>query len=604
METTVPPVEETWNLGDLFADDDAFERHKREFQENLLSSVDGFEGRLVESAATLADALDAVCRAREQLQLLHCYASMRSDGDTRVSACQAMRREVELLSTDLSKRLAFLNPEILATDPQTIEAFLDAEPRLAPYAHFLRDLMRQREHVLSLAEERIIAEAGLVRRDAGSLYQVLTNAELPRPEVTLEDGETVRLTPVAFQKHRRTMNRPDRQTVFPEYFRAYSDFKETLGHNLYSSVKSHLFRSRVRGYDSCLEAALDPDHVPESVYRNLIRQVRENLPVLHRYFGLRARILGLERLEYSDLYCPLGSTPPRRYSVDEARRLVLDGLGPLGADYREALESAFGSRWIDWHPSPGKRSGAYANGWAYGVHPYVMLNFNEDYESVQTLAHEMGHALHSYYSNRTQPFPTADYVIFVAEVASTFNEALLRERVIEAAASREEKLFLLGSYLDGIRGTLFRQTMFAEFELEIHRRAEEGDVLTGDRLDELYLDLLRQYHGHDEGVMRIGEEFAVEWASIPHMYFDFYVYQYATGIVAATALARAVIEERPGARERYLEFLQSGGSDYPLELLRRAGVDLEQADPYRETFAAVGQHLDLLEEWLDPAEPV
>jgi oligoendopeptidase F len=387
--------------------------------------------------------------------------------------------------------------------------------------------------------------------------------------------------------------------MFPAYFSAYADFRSTLGNNLYAALKEHLFDSRVRHYSSCLAAALDADNVPESVYRNLIAQVREALPVLHRYFRLRARSLGVERLEYPDLYCPLCRSPAPSYTTAQAKSMVRESLTPLGDTYLTALDDSFRSRWIDWHPGDGKRSGAYASGSAYGVHPYVLLNWNGDYDGVSTLTHEMGHALHSHFSNRTQPHPTADYTIFVAEVASTFNEALLVRRVLDTADSAETRLFVLGSYLDGIRGTLFRQTMFAEFELTIHEHAEKSRVLTGEALDEIYLDLLRQYHGHDEGVVHIADAYAMEWAAVPHFYYDFYVYQYATGIVAAHALARSVLDDLPEARERYLRFLGSGGSDYPLALLRDAGVDLQAAAPYRDTLSTVAGHLDELESLLD-----
>jgi oligoendopeptidase F len=491
-----------------------------------------------------------------------------------------------------------VRPEILAADPERLECFIAEESRLAPYAFFLRDLIRHRDHVLPPAEERILAESGLLTRNAGSLYEVLNNADLPRPEVMLAGGQRTRLTPVAFAFHRATPNRADRKTLFPAFFGAYAGFRQTLGYNLFAAVKAHQFHARVRRYPSCLGAALFGDNVPERVYHNLIDQVRRHLPLLHRYFELRRRALGLERLEYTDLHCPLSATPPRRYSTRQARDLVLESLRPLGPAYVEAIERAFGSRWVDWHPSEGKRSGAYSSGWAYDLHPFVLMNFVGDYESVSTLAHEMGHAMHSHFSNRTQPFATSEYSIFVAEVASTLNETLLSARAIARAEERDEKLFLLASHLDGMRGTLFRQAMFAEFELRIHEMAERGEVLTGERLDSVYLELLRDYHGHDD-VVSITDEYAVEWAAIPHFYYNFYVYQYATGIVAATALADALTRGDEGAAEGYLAFLRSGGSDYPLELLRRAGVDLDSAEPYGTAFAALERKLDQLEDLLD-----
>jgi oligoendopeptidase F len=593
VDAATVPTEETWDLDELFADDRAFERARAEL-EALLPSLESARGRLGESAARLADALAEITDAYRRFGLLRSYASLKADLDTRDGERQALRQSIGLLATDLSGRLAWLRPELLSLEPETLESFITEEPRLAEHAFFLRDLMRQRDHVLSPPEERILAETSLLTRAASSLYTVLHNVDLPRPEVTLSGGEKVTLTPVAFSRHRATTVREDRLKLFPAYFGSYSAFRNTLGQNLYAAVKNHMFRSRVRGYRSSLAASLDGDNVPEEVYRNLIRQVRAHLPVMDRYFVLRARALGLERLEYPDLYCPLNNTPPRDCTTKEAWERMRESLAPLGEEYRAALDLSLDRRWIDWHPVVGKRAGAYASGMAYDLHPFVLLNYTGNYESVSTLAHEMGHAMHSHFSNRTQPFATADYSIFVAEVASTLNEALLAAREIEQAPTPEEQRTLLGNYLDGIRGTLFRQAMFAEFELEIHERAERGEVLTGERLDQLYLDLLRDYHGHDRGVVRVADEYAIEWAAVPHFYYDFYVYQYATGIVAATALAAAISSDEPGAAERYLEFLRSGGSAYPLELLRRAGVDLEAAAPYDAAFDALDRQLEAL----------
>jgi oligoendopeptidase F len=422
---------------------------------------------------------------------------------------------------------------------------------------------------------------------------------MPRATVELRGGETVTLTPSVFSLVRTSGVRTDRELVTRAYFGGYRAFEGTFGSNVFEGLKTHVFRARARRYDSCLAAALDADNVPIGVYTNLIEQVRANLPSLHRYFRLRARALGLDGLSYFDLHCPLGQGGKRDFGVDTAKHLVLDAMEPLGTTYTRAMRESFDRRWIDWHPAPGKRSGAYATGAAYDVHPYILLNFNGDFDSVSTLAHEAGHAMHSYFSNRAQPYACADYSIFVAEVASTFNEALLIERLLAEARNREEKVFLLGHWLDGIRATLFRQTFFADFELAIHRRAERGEALTGQSLSKLYLELLRTYQGHDERACLVDDLFAIEWACVPHFYYDFYVYQYATGIVAANSLARDVLNGRAGAPDRYGQFLASGGSDYPLELLRRAGVDLESPDPYEATFRAVDAKLDALEALLD-----
>jgi oligoendopeptidase F len=595
-----PPLDETWNLDDLYVDLDDFDRARERIAADL-PGLDALRDTLDRSGGHLADALDRIHAAARELQRLHAYASMRSDVDMRVAVDQARRQETELLWNEFATRSSWLRPEILAMDPGHVRGLLDEEPRLAPYAFFLKDLLRVREHVLSPPEEKILADAGLVTGGPHAVFGVFHNAEMPRPEVELSDGETVRLTPAEFSRRRTTPNRDDRLRLTTGYFEGYVPYRETLGTNLYATIKAHVFRSRARGHASCLHAALDGDAVPVAVYHNLVEQVREHLPVLHRYLGLRARALGLDRPGYHDLHCPVAPDYRRSFKPAEGADLVRRSMEPLGDAYGAALDRCFGERWIDWHPTPGKRSGAYSAGSAYDVHPYILMNFTSDYESVSTLTHEVGHALHSHFSNAAQPFPTADYSIFVAEVASTFNEALLNRRMLAEAATDQERLFLLGTYLDQMRATMFRQTMFAEFERDIHARAEEGRALTGEWLSERYLEILRAHHGHAEGVMEIPDLYGIEWAGVPHFYYDFYVYQYATGIIASTALSEAVLaggEDGARARARYLTFLSSGGSDHPLELLRAAGVDLETPEPYRRAMAAIGRALDRMDQLL------
>jgi oligoendopeptidase F len=593
-----PLVDETWRLEDIFPSDEAFWSEKRRVDEALPGLAE-FGGRLGSSAASMAEALEAISAVSKALARLHAYASMKSDGDLRVAPYQGMRQEVELAYTESSRRTAYLRPEILALPQGVVESFLATLPRLAPFAQFLKNLIRQRAHVLSPVEENLLAEAGLVLSGSSQIFGILNNAEMPRETIELEDGNKVTLTPAVFSLVRTSGVRGDREKSARAYFSGYRAFEGTYGSNLFECLKTHVFRARVRRYDSCVAAALDGDNIPVRVYTNLVEQIRRNLPSLHRYARVRAKALGLDALTYFDLHCPLGTGTKRVYDVEAAKHLVLASMQPLGAGYSEVLKHSFTRRWIDWHPGPGKRSGAYATGSAYDVHPYMLLNFNGDFDSVSTLAHEAGHAMHSYFSNRAQPYPCADYSIFVAEVASTFNEALLIERLLALATDREEKIFLLGHWLDGIRATLFRQTFFAEFELAIHTSAERGEALTGETLSKRYLELLRTYQGHDEGACDVPELFAIEWACVPHFYYDFYVYQYATGIVAANSLARDVLGGRDGAPERYAKFLESGGSDDPLELLRRAGVDLESPAPYDATFRAMDAKIDALEALLD-----
>ncbi len=590
--------EETWRLEDIYPDPASFDRDRSRV-EAAMPSLEGPRGRLHESAAMLRGALDAATEQSRLLSRLHTFAHMRADEDTRIADRRRLQQEIEILFTEFGRRIAWMRPEILALPEGVVERFVAEDAGLGVHAHFLRDLLRQKPHVLTPAEEKIVAEAGLVLGGPNALFGILQNAEMPRPEVEIRGGERVRLTPAAFALRRASPVRGDRRAVFQGYFGSYVPFRETLGANLFECLKAHVFRSRVRRYPSCVAAALDGDNVPVRVYTNLIARIRESLPVLFRYYGLRARALGIERPGYHDLHCPLAESPRMTFPVSEAKRLVADSMEPLGPEYGEAMRRALAERWIDWHPWPGKRSGAYAAGSAYDVHPYMLLNYNGDFDSVSTLAHEAGHALHSWFSNRSQPFATASYSIFVAEVASTFNEALLAERMLGEAKTREERIFLIAQGLDHLRATLFRQTFFAEFELRIHERAEAGDAWTGETLTALYLELLREHQGHAASGVDVEDLYGIEWACVPHFYYDFYVDQYATGIVAATSLAEAVLEGRPGARDRYLGFLRAGGSDYPLEILRRAGVDLETSAPYEAVVRAMDRRLDELEALLD-----
>jgi len=476
-----------------------------------------------------------------------------------------------------------------------VERFVAEEPGLAVYRHGLDDLLRRQAHTGTEGEERILADAGLMSDGPSAIHELLVDADLPRPEVTLSTGETVALDPSSFARHRASPVRGDRRKVFSAYFGRLHDFRRTFGATLDANVKRDVFNARARKYGSALEAALDADAIPTSVYESLIAQVDANLGTFHRYLKLRQRILGVETLRYSDLYAPLLPDVDLQFSVEAGKELVLASGAPLGDDYVATVRRALEERWIDFLPSTGKRSGAYSNGVAWEVHPYILMNWNGRYDDLTTLAHELGHTMHSYRSNRDQPFPTARYSIFVAEVASTFYERLLLDRMLATVAGDAERLALLGHFLEGVKGTIFRQTQFAEFELEIHRAVERGDALTGDALDELYLNLARRYYGHDAGVCTVDDEVASEWAFIPHYYYNYYVYQYATAFTASAALSEMVLAGDAEATARYLELLSAGGSDYPVELLKRAGVDLTSPAPFALTMSKANRVMDEIE---------
>jgi len=588
------PVEYTWRLTDLYASDAAW-RQAKDSAAGRTDTILQYKGALTKSASQLLACLKLNSDISRELRRLDSYASMKSDEDVRNATYLAMKQEIDQLSTQYHTKASFIEPEIVTLDKETIEKFLAAEPDLRVYRLYLFDILRTKAHTLSPQEEKILAATGQMADGPGSLYTVFSNAELPYPQITLADGTVAVLNKAGYALHRASPNRADREAVFRAFWSAMAGFKQTFGTGLYSHVQTHVFYARTRNYDSCLALALDRNNIPTEVYYRLISNVRDNLDTLHRYLWLRKRMLGVDELKYSDLYAPVVKGLDLKYSFDEAKRLYLDALGPLGPDYRKEAQKAFEQRWIDVYPTPGKRSGAYSSGTAYDVHPYLLLNFNGQFDDVSTLAHEMGHALHSDYANRSQPYPLAGHPIFVAEVASTFNEALLIHRMLDEIKDDDTRLSLLMDYLDEIKGTVFRQTQFAEFELRIHEKAERGEPLTGDTLTALYGDILKQYYGHDRGVCLIDDLYAVEWAYIPHFYYDFYVYQYSTSFTAATALAEEVLAGKQDAAQRYLDFISAGGSDYPIELLKKAGVDVTTPEPFQKTMAAMNRTMDEIE---------
>lgn len=582
-----------WKLEDLYASDQAWEQAKDELAVNL-GQIGQFEGTLAD-APSLAACLELDSDMSKAFGRLYSYASMKSDEDTRQSECLAMRQAVEQLMTEYASKASYIEPELVKLDAETMTKFIAAEPRLKVYRMYLFDLLRRKAHKLSEKEEKILAETGLMADGPGSVYAVFSNAEMPYPEVTLSDGATATLSKAGYARHRSSTVRADREKVFQAFWSTFETFKQTFGVQLYSHLQTHVFYMRTRNYDSCLELALDRNNIPTEVYHSLIANVRDNLDTFHRYLRLKKRMLAVETLKYSDLYAPVVKDVELEYTIDEAKQLYLDAVKPLGSDYRQAAQQAFDGRWIDVYPTPGKRSGAYSSGNAYDVHPYILLNYNGQFDDVSTLAHEMGHTMHSYYSNKHQPLPLADYSIFVAEVASTFNEALLIHKMLGEIKDDNVRLSLLMNHLDGIKGTVFRQTQFAEFELRMHEMAEKREPLTGDTFTQLYGDILRDYYGHEQGICEIDDLYALEWAYIPHFYYNFYVYQYSTSFTAATALAEAVFSGEEGAVQRYLDFISAGGSDYPIEILKQAGVDMTTSEPFQKTMAAMNRTMDEIE---------
>lgn len=590
--------QDTWNLKDLYASDKVWNEAKKELAAQF-DNVLKYKGKLASSASDLLACLEFNSQLSKKFSRLFSYAGMKSDEDTRNSKYLAMRQEMTQLHTDYSSKASFIEPEIAKMDKQQIEGFIEEEPGLKIYKMYLFDIQRMKAHTLSEKEEKILAEASLLADGPSTIYRIFSNAELPYPEIQLSDGKTVKLDQAGYGRYRALPNRKDREIVFETFWSALNKFKSTFGTQLYANVKKDMFYTRTRGYKSSLESALDDDNIPTEVYLSLIENVNKNLDSFHRYLTLKKRMLGVDQLKYSDVYAPVVKDVDLKYTFEEAKNLVIDAIKPLGDEYGRVINKAFTDRWIDVYPTTGKRSGAYSNGSVYDVHSYVLLNFNGLYNDVSTLAHELGHSMHSYYSNKTQPYPTADYTIFVAEVASTFNEALLINKILDDIKDDDIRLSLLMSYLDGIKGTVFRQTQFAEFELRIHEKAERGEPLTGDVLSELYGDILKKYYDHDKGVCTIDSLYTIEWAYIPHFYYNFYVYQYATSFTASTALAEKVLNKEKGAVENYIKFLSSGSSDYPINLLKTSGVDMTTPEPFEKTMAAMNRVMDEIVAILD-----
>jgi len=597
-ERSEVPAEHKWKLEDLYETDQAWRQAKEKLVARF-DEVEKYRGKLAESASELLACLEFNTDISKEFGRLFSYASMKSDEDLRDSKFLAMKQEMQQLGTDYSSKSSFITPEIAAMDKQKIDKFIEQEPGLKIYKMPLYDILRMKPHTLSDKEEKILAEAGLLADGPSSIYSVFSNAELPYPKIELSDGTDAELTKAGYARYRALPNRSDREAVFQAFWEVFNKFKGTFGTQLYANVKKDMFYTRTRNYESSLHSALDQDNIPIEVYMALIENVTDNLDSFHRYLDLKKRMLDVETLKYSDVYAPVVKGIDLQYTYDQARELILDSLAPLGEDYQKVVAEAFEKRWIDVYPTPGKRAGAYSNGNAYDVHPYILLNYNGQYDDVSTIAHELGHTMHSYYANKNQPYPTADYSIFVAEVASTFNEALLIHKMLEEIQDDDTRLSLLMNYLDGIKGTVFRQTQFAEFELRIHEKAERGEPLTGDVLNEMYADILKRYYGHEKGICQIDDLYKVEWAYVPHFYYNFYVYQYATSFTASTALVEKVLGKEEGAVEKYIEFISSGGSDYPIELLKKAGVDMTSPEPFKKTMIVMNRTMDEIEAILE-----
>lgn len=587
-------TEDRWNLADLFPTVAAWNEDAAKLDGQLKEFATLCKGNLGQSSRRFKECLDLMSEMSKRYARLSVYSGELYSEDTGAPLGLELRQKTQVLGTRVSEATSFVNPEVLKLGAAQVDRLLAEDRSLAIYRHMLDRILRNAPHTLDEQGEQIVATFGLATGAASSAYGILSNAEVPWPIVKLSDGKEVRLDQAAYTNYREAPNRADRKLVFDAFWGKWKEFERTFGVTFYESLKKDAAYAKVRKYPDSISRALDANKIPVAVYDTLIAQVNANLPTLHRYFRLRAKMLGVTDMRYYDIYPPLVASD-LKYPIDQGKRLMLESSEALGAPYVSAMAQGLKNRWMDVYPRPRKQSGAHMAGAAYDVHPYLLMNYTGNYESVSTMVHEWGHAMHSYLANRAQPFVTANYPIFTAEIASTFNEALLLEHVLKSAKSDDERLLYLGSALEGLRGTFFRQAMFAEFEREVHARVDKGESLTGQKLTQIYGEILRRYHGDKEGVVKIDDLYTVEWAYIPHFYSAFYVYQYATSLAASSQLADEVIRGVPGARERHLKLLGSGGSDYPYELVKAAGVDLATPAPYQAVVARMNRIMDEIE---------
>ncbi len=596
-ETTAPrersdvPDHFKWDLSRIFADWDAWETAFS----TLEISLDGLaaqRGVMGKSGTDMLRVIETLLDVRRRLEVVRVYAAMRSDEDTRVGANAERRGRASALGVKVNEAMSWFEPELLAVGDEDLSRFVAEDEGLRLYEHFLDDVRRSRPHTLDEAREELLAAAGAMARGAASVFNALDNADLVFPTIRDESGREVELTKARYNKFVRSSDRRVRKDAYTALGETYGRVRNTMAANLDANVSNHAFYARARNHDGALEAALHNNAVPVDVFHSLVSTVNANLPRLHRYTALKRRVLDVKTLREYDLNAPLFPEGEFSFSYEDSCDLLLKALVPLGDDYVETARTGIADRWIDVQENAGKRSGAYSSG-VYDTPPYILLNWSGQLRDTFTLAHEMGHSLHSWHATRNQPYVYGDYPIFTAEVASTFNELLLTDHLLKVTDDRARRLFLLDVYLDQINGTVFRQTMFAEFEHAAHRMVEDGGSLTADKLDEMFLESLQRYWGPD---VKLHDIFSARtWCRIPHFYYNYYVYQYATAFAASVALSRRVLAGGEAERDDYLGFQRSGSSRYPVETLQRAGVDMTTPEPVSAVF-------DLFDELLDEVE--
>ncbi len=591
------PVEYTWKIEDLFASIDDWNKEKEEVSK-LIARVDKEKINWTSTANKMLSFLNLLNEIELRASILYEYASHQSNTDISNTTFQAMKGELQTMFVQFYSKLSFFNTDVINLGLDKFRKFLSEEPGLEPYRFKIEDIIRSKDHILPEDQQKIVSLTGLFTGTPSKTANMLNDSELPNAEVVLSNGEKVVLNYANYVKYRSSKNSEDRSLVMREFWKNQKHYQNTFAILQDAEIKQHYFNAQVHNFNNCLEAKLFNDNIPVSVYEQLIESVNANLNVMHRYLLLKKQLLKLEKFKYEDIYASAVPTVDKLFSYQEAQEIILNSLKPLGEEYNNILKQAFKSRWIDVYPNKGKQSGAYSSG-VYGIHPFIKMNYNGKYDAVSTLTHELGHALHSFLSDKTQHYANSQYPIFLAEIASTFNENLLMEYLLQNEENDLFKLYILDSYLDQVRGTLFRQTLFAEFELEMHKRVESGKSLTSDWLNQKYLELTRKYYGHNENICIVDDYIETEWSRIPHFYYNFYVFQYSTGIVASMALSNYILnnpsDAKDSPKEKYLTLLKSGGSDYPITLLKNAGVDMTDKSTYSAAFSRINYLIDEME---------
>lgn len=580
---------DTWDLSTIFETDQKWEEELALLTEDTKEAA-RLEGHLLDRAESLLNITERYLDLSRRLEKLYVYAHMKNDQDTRVAKYQEYYAKAMALYSQLDQVFSFYEPEFMAITEEQYQDFLAEEPKLQPYKHFFDKLLQNKEHVLSQREEELLAGAGEIFGAASETFAILDNADIVFPFVQDEDGNEVQLSHGVYMRLVESKNREVRRGAYEALYSTYEQYQHTYAKTLQTNVKVQNYRAKVRNYKSAREAALAANFVPESVYDNLVSAVRKHLPLLHRYLSLRSKILGIPDLKMYDVYTPLSSVE-YSFTYEEALKKAEEALAVLGEDYLSRVKRAFSERWIDVYENQGKRSGAYSGG-SYDTNAFMLLNWQDNLDNLFTLVHETGHSMHSSYTRETQPYVYGDYSIFLAEIASTTNENILTEKLLQEVQDDATRFAILNNFLDGFRGTVFRQTQFAEFEHAIHQADQNGEVLTSEFLNNLYADLNQEYYGLSK---EDNPQIQYEWARIPHFYYNYYVYQYSTGFAAASALAEKIVHGSQDDRNRYIDYLKAGKSDYPLNIMRKAGVDMEKEDYLNDAFAVFERRLDEFE---------